>query len=192
MKTKQQKRPIRKKGVLIFEDAPEFTPNLTPRQIFQLGSFGGTYWRPIQSKVTGKSYKNIYKQYPKSWWKGIPEQHLTTPWKDYDVTINKYGVKVGTTLQFWEQKQWIQETHPYGWVHWYCDFYYGKRSLDDERQIKRWKSLAGPKGRFRNMLINLIKRKNTKWNDVTISPKIRQTLQHWAYKLTKKDMKSSN
>ena len=36
--------------------------------------------------------------------------------------------------------------------------------------------------------INLIKRKNTKWNDMTISPKIRQTLQHWAYKLTKKDM----
>jgi hypothetical protein len=25
------------------------------------------------------------------------------------------------------------------------------------------------------------------WDDTTISPKIRQTLQQWAYKLTKKD-----
>ena len=26
-----------------------------------------------------------------------------------------------------------------------------------------------------------------KWNDHSVSPAIRQTLQHWAYKLTKKD-----
>ena len=26
-----------------FADYPEFTPNLTPRQMFQMGSFGGTY-----------------------------------------------------------------------------------------------------------------------------------------------------
>ena len=27
----------------------------------------------------------------------------------------------------------------------------------------------------------------SKWNDPSISPAMRQTLQHWAYKLTKKD-----
>ena len=31
-------------------------------------------------------------------------------------------VKVGTTLEYWQDKNWISETHPYGWMHWYCDF----------------------------------------------------------------------
>ena len=35
-----------------FKDHPDFTPNLTPSQIFRLGSFGGTYWRPIYSKTS--------------------------------------------------------------------------------------------------------------------------------------------
>ena len=72
-------------------------------------------------------------------------------------------------------------------MQWYCDFFSGKRSPDDERQISRWKKLAGPKGRFRNSLITYIQRKSGKWNDETVSPKIRQTLQHWAYRLTQDD-----
>ncbi len=86
----------------------------------------------------------------------------------------------------------MRKSHPYGWIQWYCDFYLGKRSEDDERQIKRWLGLAGKKGRFRNYLITLIKRKNSDYNDETVSPKIRQTLQQWGYKLTKKDFNLYN
>lgn len=164
-----------------------FNPNLTPREIFKLGSFGGTYWRPIKSKFFNNELKDVYKKYPQSWWKDIPEHHLTKPFDKYDVKINKYGVKVGTTLEFWENKNWMRKSHPYGWVHWYCDYYMGKRSVDDERQIARWESLAGKNGRFRKFLITQIQKKGGKWNDETISPKIRQTLQHWGYKLTKSD-----
>ena len=176
---------------IIFKDHPEFRPNLTPREIFKMGSFGGTYWRPIYSAVTKKEYKNKHKKYPKSWWSGIPEEHMSSP--VCDKSINKYKVNVGTSLKFWESKKWITKYHPYGWVQWYCDFYQGKRSPDDERQIKRWQALAGKNGRFRLWLINLIKKQELKqkkkglWNDVSISPKIRQTLQHWGYKLTKSD-----
>ena len=77
--------------------------------------------------------------------------------------------------------------HPYGWVQLYCVFYQGKRCPDDERQIQRLKNLAGPRGRFMRFLVTQIIKKGAKWNDETISPKIRQVLQHWGYKLTNAD-----
>ena len=94
-----------KKGEVVFKDYPEFRPNLTPREIIKLGSFGGTYWRPIYSSVTDKNYKNQHTKYPASWWKGIPDYWLTSKWDEYDKKINKYDVKVGTTLEFWEEKK---------------------------------------------------------------------------------------
>ena len=33
----------------------------------------------------------------------------------YDVKVNKYGVKVGTSLRFWENKGCINSMDPYGW-----------------------------------------------------------------------------
>ena len=30
----------------------------------------------------------------------------------YNINVNKYGVKCGTSLRFWENKGWI---NPYGW-----------------------------------------------------------------------------
>jgi len=180
-------KPKKVNGSYKFEDYPNFRPNLSPRDIFRLGSFGGTYWRPIYSSVTKKDYKSRHLKFPKEWWKGIPKHHLTTEWDKYDVSINKYKKKVGTTLEFWEGKKWITKYHPYGWVEWYCNFFLGKRSPDDKRQIARWESLTGPNGRFRKWLITIILKKRGKYNDFSISPAIRQTLQHWAYKLTKAD-----
>lgn len=29
-----------------------------------MGSFGGTYFRPIKSSVTGKSYRDVWKEFP--------------------------------------------------------------------------------------------------------------------------------
>jgi len=91
-------------GNIIFTDYPEFRPNLTPSEIFGLGSFGGTYWRPIYSSITDKKYKNRHLDYPKSWWKQIPDDWMTRNWDEYDKSINKYNVKVGTTLEFWEER----------------------------------------------------------------------------------------
>ncbi len=116
-------RPVRKNGKLYFKDHPEFRPNLTPRQIFALGSFGGTYWRPIYSKITKKSYKNQHKEFPASWWKGIPDTMMTQPTRDKK--LNRYKVNSGTTLEYWEKKKWIKAQDPYGWVQWYCRFYNG-------------------------------------------------------------------
>lgn len=186
MKIKKNKKPITK--TIQFKDHPDFTPNLTPQQIFELGSFGGTYWRPIYSSVTKRNYKNVHKKYPKSWWKNVPEENLSSP--EYDVARNKYGVSVGLSLEYWEDKGWMHPKQPYGWMHWYCDFYNGKRGEDDRRQIERWKGLAGPRGRFMRFLVTKILQKKTKYDDEIVSPKIRQVLQHWGYVLTEEDFKN--
>jgi hypothetical protein len=171
---------------IFFNDFPDFEPNLTPRDIFKLGSFGGTYWRPIHSTIVNKNYKNQHIKFPKEWWDGINDEYMTH--EKYNKSINKYGVKVGQGLKEWEESGWITSHDPYGWVQWYCNFYNGRRTNDDERQIKRWKNIASKKsGRFRTRLINDINKVNGKYNDKSISPVMRQILQHWAYKLTKKD-----
>ena len=172
------------------EGADTFSPNLTPRQMFSLGSFGGTYWRPIYSAVTRRDYRNVHhrSKIPPSWWKGIPESSLSRPFDEYDTGVNRYKVRVGTTLQTWEDKGWISAHDPYGWVQWYCHYLNGRRlASEDERQIGRWQRLAGPNGRFRRRLVSLIMKHAAAWDDESVSPRIRQTLQHWAYRLTKKD-----
>tara|TARA_B110000495_G_C22780176_1_gene456354 strand:+ start:267 stop:797 length:531 start_codon:yes stop_codon:yes gene_type:complete len=173
-----------------FKDYPEFKPNLSPVQILKMGSFGGTYFRPIYSSVTKKHYKSedVIKEYPKSWFKGIDIGEMVTSPK-YNKKVNKYKVKCGSDLEDWEKSGWMDKQDPYGWFQWYCRFYMGRRTDDDERQIKRWMALTGPKGRFKNRLINMIKKKDSKYDDETISPVIRQTLQHWGYKLTSNDLK---
>lgn len=177
-----------KLGFLIFTDYPEFKPNKTPKEMFHEGIMDGAYFRPIYSSITKKNHKSLHKKY--KFLNSIPASKLTLPLENADKKINKYGVHVGTSLEFWESKGWIRKAHPYGWIHWYCDFYSGKRSSDDERQIKRWMGIAGSKGRFKNNLINQIKKAKTKHDDYSISPAIRQTLLHWGYEITKADLKS--
>ena len=167
----------------------EFKPNKSPKQIFQEGSFGGTYFRPIYSSVTERNYtsKQVIKEYPSSWFKGMDMKKMVTS-PDYDKKINKYKVKCGSSLEMWEENGWIVEQDPYGWFQWYCRYFLGRRSDDDERQIKRWLALAGPNGRFRRRLMNEIIKKGKRYNDYTVSPVIRQVLLHWGYELTSKDL----
>ena len=174
----------------------QFKPNLTPRQIFLLGSFGGNYWRPIFSGVLKKNlsnqhlkYKSIFNPHTnktENFFEGIDDNLLTrdTP----DIKLNKYGVHAGTSLEDWEQKDWIKAQDPYGWVQWYFEFYCGRRSDDDDRQIRRWLNFSGPNGRFYRRLVNMIIEKGKTYDDYSVSPIIRQSLQHWGYQITASDI----
>lgn len=174
-----------KHGELVFKDYPDFRPNLTPSQVLQLGSFGGTYFRPITSAVTGESYKKVYKEFPVEWFKGLEKKHVSS--KIYDMNINRYKVKCGGSLDMWESSGWISDIDPYGWFQWYCRFYLGRRSSDDYRQVKRALGVMSKKGRFRNQLIKKCAMAGTTYDDYSISPVIRQSLQHWGYELTERD-----
>lgn len=167
----------------------QFKPNKTPKQVFKMGAFGGTYFRPIHSSVTGEDYtpKQAMRGLPKDWFKGLDIDTMVASSK-YDKKVNKYKVKCGSSLEAWESSGWIDEQDPYGWFQWFCKYSTGRRTSDDERQIGRWLKLAGPNGRFRRTLMNKIIKNGTTYDDFSISPVIRQVLLHWGYQLTKKDL----
>lgn len=58
----------------------------------------------------------------------------------------------------------------------YCRYFAGRRSDDDDRQIRRWLSCAGPKGRWRSNLIGKCLRDGKAFDDSTVAPVVRQTL----------------
>ena len=51
-------------------------------------------------------------------WKGFDELKGIAQSYDcshyYNVSVDKYGVKCGTSLKFWENKGWINPIDPYG------------------------------------------------------------------------------
>ena len=57
-------------------------------------------------------------------------------------------------------------------------------SENDKRQINRWEKNVS---RFRRELVKMIKYAGTKFDDYSISPKIRQILLYLGYELTEKD-----
>jgi len=170
----------------------DFKPNRTPEEVLRAGSFGGTYFRPIVSSVTNKRYNatSVLKDTVEAEWITNLKHRTMLTSSTYNASINKYKVKCGGSLGMWESSGWIADSDPYGWFQWYCRFYRGRRSADDERQISRWLKSAGPRGRFRSQLCNkiLAQGKNgcgtEKLNDFTISPVIRQTLLHWGLEIT--------
>ena len=154
----------------------DFGTNKTPVEIIKEDAFGGTYIRYIYSSINGKWYRNSWKEFDEL--KNIDQMYYYSNY--YDASINKYGVKCGTSLGFWEGKGWIKSIEPHGWFQWYFRYWLGRMSADDRRQINRWKGIVN---RFKGKLNKMIKDANSRFDYYSISPKIRQTLLHWGYEL---------
>ena len=153
----------------------DFSPNRTPIEVIKEGTFGGTYFRDIYSGINEKWYKNSWKEFV-----NLKNIYATFYASDYyNVNVNKYGVKCGTSLQFW-----INKIDPYGWFQWYFRYWLGRRSKDNKRQINRWKKNLS---RFKVKLVKTIRDVGSKFDNYSISPKIRQVVLHWGYELTEKD-----
>ena len=88
----------------------EFCANKTPIEVIKKGAFGGKYFRDIYSGITRKWYKKTWKESDQ-----LIAIDQTYYCSNYDnVIVNKYGVKCGTSLRFWENKGWVNEIDPYG------------------------------------------------------------------------------
>ena len=155
----------------------DFNPNKTPIEIIKEGAFGGTYFRDIYSGINETWYKNSWKEFDQL--KNIDAKYYASDY--YDVNVNKYGVKPGTSLRFWGNKGWINKIDPCGWFQWYFRYWLGKRSKDDKRQINRSEKIVS---RFRGKSGKTIRDDGCKCDDYSISPKIRQILFRWGYELT--------
>ena len=92
----------------------EFQANKTPIEVIIEGAFGCTDFRDIYSGINEKWHKNSWKEFDQL--KNIDQKYCSDY---YDVSVNKYGVKCGTSLRFWENKDWFKEIDPYGWFQWY-------------------------------------------------------------------------
>ena len=136
----------------------DFGANKTPVEVIKEGAFGWTYFRDIYSGVTGKWYKKSWKEFDQL--KDIDQKFYCSDY--YDVIVNKYDVKCGTSWRFWENKAWINKIDTYGWFQWYFGYWLSRRSEDDERQINRWKKIVS---RFRGNLVKMIKYAGSKYDD---------------------------
>ncbi|UDQ97009.1 hypothetical protein AAEX28_08135 [Lentisphaerota bacterium WC36G] len=137
--------------------AEDFTPDLTPKQMLELGVFGGKYMTDCRN------------EFPDSWFENAK---LCTEF--HNAELNFFKINASQPLRVWREKGWICEEHdPRGWFQWYCRYYYGRRCSDDERQIKRWRMM-------KRHLIQVFK--NCELLDMNCRRRQRQALLHWAYK----------
>ena len=136
--------------------APGFRPQLTPKEMLQLGVFGGKYMTDCRDEFPDDWFKNA---------KLSPDKH--------DAKLNFFGVDASQPLSVWRDKGWIYPDDPRGWFQWYCRYYIGRRlEEEDQRQIKRWKAMTRHIAQIKL---------NCKKGDLNCRKKQRQALLHWAY-----------
>lgn len=131
-----------------------FNPSVTPKQMLELGVFGGKYMTDCQD------------EFPKSW---FAKAKLSPEF--YDKSLNYFGVRASKDLKYWQDNGWIREEDPRGWFQWYCRYYMGRRIPEyDEWQITRWRNIK----RHLTYILNRFA-----LDELSGSPVRRQALLHW-------------
>lgn len=62
------------KGQLVFAEAEDFLPTLSPPEMIARGVFGGCYFNPRGGKkgIFGRDVAVDHKEYPEEWFEGVP------------------------------------------------------------------------------------------------------------------------
>ena len=83
--------------------APDFRPDLTPKEMLELGVFGGHY------------FPSVPNEFPKSW---FANAKLASGGKSQK-ELNYFGIIASQPRAVWEQKGWMHKDDPLGWFLWY-------------------------------------------------------------------------
>ncbi len=135
---------------------PDFTPEITPKEMLALGVFGGKYMT------------DCVKEYPSDWFTNAKLARGKR-----DSSLNYFKVNASQPLHVWQNKGWIYKEDPRGWFQWYCRYYMGRRlPVEDIRQIRRWRQI-------RRHIAQV--QKHCQKGDLSCRPVQRQALLHWAY-----------
>lgn len=136
-----------------------FHPDLTPKEMLEMGVFGGVYMR------------DCVNEFPKNWF--IKAKFQDSKIRKQNPKLNYFGIKASQPLSVWRKNGWIHKDDPRGWFQWYCRYYMGRRHGDDERQIKRWIKM-------RRHILGLQNACGVR-GPLSCRPRQRQALLHWAY-----------
>ncbi len=138
----------------------DFKPELSPKEMLELGVFGGVYMR------------DCVREFPKNWFTKAKFAPLST--KKHLAELNFFKVNASQPLSVWRKKGWINEhDDPRGWFQWFCRYYMGRRIPEyDQIQIKRWKAIKRHIAQIK---------KNCNKGQLNCRPKQRQAVLHWAY-----------
>ncbi len=135
---------------------PAFRPELTPRQMLELGVFCGKYMTDTRA------------EFPRSWF-----THAKLSPERRDCSLNFFRVDASQKLSVWRAKGWLHPHDPRGWFQWYCRYYLGRRMPEeDHRQIARWKAM-------RRHIAQI--QAHCESGDLGCRRRQRQALLHWAY-----------
>lgn len=136
-----------------YDDHPDFTPDLSPATMAELGVFGGAYFEDDLDDC-----------------RGIRKAILDHSTSKKNKANNAFGVHSGMSREEWEERGWLTEDNPRGWFEWYCRFDEGERFEEDRTQIERWKDFRNRwSPGSREALENMNPKEGT-----------RQALLHWA------------
>lgn len=141
---------------------PDFGPCFTPKEMIDMGVFEGIYTHVIDG-------------IPATW---LKSDKVLPVGSEPDPSLNYYGVKSRQSLKVWQENGWTTDLSPLGWWQWYCLYFLGRRTPEDEWQIKRWESFVS---RHQGQINH-----NCTLSDKDCRPKQRQGLLQWAWDSTKK------
>ena len=132
-----------------------FMPELTPKEMLELGVFGGKYLNDCKN------------EFPTEWFVNAKLSVFK------DIELNYFSSDASQPLSEWQKKGWVHSQDPRGWFQWYCRYFMGRRTpQEDLRQIKRWRAFIRHAGAVR---------KYCEPYDYQCRKKQRQALLHWAY-----------